>query len=76
MRVLAFGGFLQGFVAFDYNSLPTGKALLVVKKSKTVPFHDGGQPSSLADKLQHLGATEYKLGVLNSCCPSPGLNER
>jgi hypothetical protein len=52
-RFPIFSGLFQSLVAFHANPLPAGNALIVVKKSQTIPLHLWSKPTCLSRQTEH-----------------------
>jgi hypothetical protein len=64
-RFPIFSGLFQSLVAFHANPLPAGNALIVVKKSQTIPLHLRSKPTCLSRQTEHSLSTEDTFSIFD-----------
>ena len=66
-RFPIFSGLFESFVAFHANPLPAGNALVVVKKSQTIPLHLRIKPTCLSCQSEHSLSTDDTFSIFDGC---------
>jgi hypothetical protein len=66
-RFPIFSGLFESFVAFHANPLPARNALVVVKKSQTIPLHLRIKPTCLPCQSEHSLSTNDTFSIFDGC---------